>query len=466
MALPAALAKVRRLATVFRWWHWLWLLVYTSGLVFRVRTTETIYDSPVDFWAGFRIGLMGLVAMVLLGRLATRTTEWGGALLRGLPAGVFLCGLISLISTLWSIYPMWTLYKAVEYLIDVALLVAILTSVRSAEDIKSLFDLTWLMTGLVLLSVWLGVLFRPDAAIIRGIGLIGIQILGVLPAVATNGVGDLGGTLLVVAATRLLFRNDHRSLYWIVCLAALVTLILAQSRSPFTGTLLGLLAVFFLARRYGLLSLVGITGAVLLTLTSVAGVVQQAFLRGQSPEQFHSLSGRVGWWAPAWELLRENPFLGLGGWAAGRFAVLGQLGDTDTSSLHNGWLEILVGVGLIGFLPFLVTFLRTWLNLLRPLDTGSSHSAGTELRTELRIEAIGIFVLICFRSMFTAEFIWHPPVLFFLVVGYSELLRRGRFEGLRAAQPVPAAWRRGHRIHVRGAAAGIEGRLGRPLHRP
>jgi O-antigen ligase len=461
LALPAALAKSRNLAAAFRWWHWLWFLVYTSGLVFRVRTTGTIYDTPVDFWAGFRIVLMGLVAMVLLSRLASRTTEWGAALLRGLPAGIFLCGLVSLISTLWSVYPMWTLYKSVEYLIDVALLAAVVTTVRNAEEIKSLFDWTWLLTALVVLTVYLGVLLRPETAVIMGIGLIGIQILGVLPAVATNGVGDLGGTLLIVAATRLLFRNHHRSFYWLVCLVALVTLILAQSRSPFTGTLLSLLAVFFLARRFGLLALVGLAGAALITLTSAAGVVQQAFLRGQSPEQFHSLSGRVGWWIPAWELFRENAFLGLGGWAAGRFAVLEQLGDTDTSSLHNGWLEILVGVGLIGFLPFLVTFIRTWLNLLRPRDTGSSQS----IVTELRIETVGIFVLLCFRSMFSAEFIWHPPLLFFLVLGYSELLRSGRFEGIPAARSF-SVWRRGRRIHFRGAAPGIERPLGRQVPGP
>jgi O-antigen ligase len=435
MAVPTVFAKSRSLAAAFRWWHGLWFLFFLSGLVFRIRDTKTIYDAPVDFWAGFRMGLMGLVAVVLLARLASRKTEWGAALLRGVPAGLFLCGLISLISTLWSVYPLWTLYKAVEYLIDVALLVAVVTAVRNAENIKSLFDWTWLLTGLLLLTVWLGVLLRPEEAIFRGTGPIGIQIHGVLPAVASNGVGEMGATLLVVAATRLLFRTHHRSFYWLVCFAALVSLIFAQSRSPFTAALLGLLAVFFLARRFGLLALIGLAGAALLTLTHAQGVAKEAFLRGQSPELFLSLSGRLSWWTPAWEVLRENPFLGLGGWAAGRFAVLGQLGNSDISSLHNGWLEILVGVGLIGFVPFLLTFVRAWSNLLRPLNTGSSQS----IVTELRMETIGIFVMLSFRSLFTAEFIWHPPILFLLVLGYSELLRRGRFEGIPAARSVRAA---------------------------
>ena len=453
---PGALAKTRNLAAGFRWWHGLWFLVFVSGLTFRGRDIDTIQDAAVDFWAAWRIGLMGVVAMVLLGRLATRKADWVPALLRGLPAGVFLYGLTSLLSTLWSVYPMWTLYKSLEYLVDVALLVAVVGAVRTVDEIKSLFDWTWLFSAVLLVTVWLGVLLRPEA-VSTGVGLIGIQIRGVLPQIASNGVGELGAILLVVAATRLLFRNHHRSVYWLVCLAALPTLVLSQSRSPATGAVLGLLAVFVLARRFGLLTLVGLAAAALMLLTNAEAVVQQAFLRGQDPQSFHSLSGRLDYWTFALPILRENPFLGLGGYAAGRLAVLGPLGDPGNSSVHNAWLEILLGVGVIGLLPFLATFLGIWLNLLRPLDAGSTPS----LATELQIETVGIFVLLCFRSIFTVEFIWHPPLLFFLVLGYAELLRRGRLEGTRAAQSAPAAWRR-----LSGVPAGVDRPLGDPVQGP
>jgi exopolysaccharide production protein ExoQ len=438
---PAALAKVRGALTRTRWWHWLWFCVFASGLTFRGRSNEAIQETPVDFWAGYRIGLVGLVAMVLLYRLARRTTSWELGLTRGLPAGVFVLGLVSLASTVWSVYPMWTLYKAVEYLIDVALLAAIVMSLRQADEIKSLFDWTWLLTGLLVLTVWLGVFFRPDEAVLHGIGTLGVQILGVLPSVSTNGVGDLAGTLLIVATSRLLFGVQGRSLYGLIGALAAVTLILAQSRSPFTGALLGLLTVLLLARRMGLLVLTSLAGVLLLVLTNAGSVAQEAFLRGQDPQQFQSLSGRVGWWELAWGVMRENPLLGLGGWAAGRFAVLGQLGDTDTSSLHNGWLEILVGVGLAGFVPFLITFLGTWRTLLRPPLAARGAPAAVRPSTALRIEAIGVFVMLCFRSLFTAEFVWHPPVVFFLVLGYAELLRRDRAHHLRLARVAPVAWR-------------------------
>jgi O-antigen ligase len=429
-AAPAALAKSRRLAAGLRWWHWLWLVVFASGLVFRTRDIDTLHEAPLDFWAVWRILLMGLVALVLLSRLATRRIDWVASLFRGVPAGLVLCAIMSLASTAWSVYPMWTLYKSVEYLIDLALLAAILTAVRNAEDLKSLFDLTWFLAGLLLLTVWLGLFLRPDVALVPGVGLIGVQIQGVVPSISANGVGDLGGTLLLVAGTRLLFRNHHRSLYWMVLLAALPTVVFAQSRSPATAALLGLLAVLILARRFGLLILVGVAGAALISLSSAEAVVHQAFLRGQSPELFYSLSGRVGWWIYAWEVFRGSPFLGLGGYAGARFAVLGPLGATEVSSIHNAWLEILLGVGLIGFLPFLVTFLRVWPNLLRPLDTRRTPTTARELR----IEAVGFFVMLCFRSIFSVEFTWHPPLQFFLVLGFAELLRRGRVRGVPAVE--------------------------------
>jgi len=324
--------------------------------------------------------------------------------------------------------------------------------VRNVDEIKSLFDWTWLLCGLLLITVWLGVLVRPDVAAVKGIGLIGVEIQGIFPWINSNGVGELAAILLVIAATRLLFRNEHRSPYWLACLVALATLVFAQSRSAITGGLLGLVVVLVFERRLQLLALVGIAGAALLLLTNAGVVLQQAFMRGQSPDLFYSLSGRVSWWVSAWDVVRENPFWGIGGYA-GRFAVLGPLGVTEASSVHNAWIEILVGVGLIGFLPFVSTFLGIWSNLLRRRNPGSTPSTARELQSE----AVGIFALLSFRSIFSDEFIWHPPLLFFLVLGYAELLRRGRPESVHALQPLADAW---------GEIGGVPAGLNRPRGDP
>ena len=42
------------------WWQWLWFLLMMSGLVFRGRNATEINQSPVDGWALYRIGCVGL----------------------------------------------------------------------------------------------------------------------------------------------------------------------------------------------------------------------------------------------------------------------------------------------------------------------------------------------------------------------------------------------------------------------
>src|SRR5262245_45687402 len=37
------------------WWHFSWLLIFLSGIIFRVRETDALLESPVDFWAAYRI---------------------------------------------------------------------------------------------------------------------------------------------------------------------------------------------------------------------------------------------------------------------------------------------------------------------------------------------------------------------------------------------------------------------------
>jgi O-antigen ligase len=459
-AAPAAVGKCRRLGAALRWWHWLWLFLFLSGLVFRGRDVDAIYRAPLDAWGAWRAGLVGLVAIVLFARLPRGRTDWLGSLVRGLPAGICAYGVISLVSTLWSIYPPWTLYRSIEYLIDTALLAAVVTSVRGVAALKSLFDWHWFLSGVLMLLVWVEVVLLPDVAVTRGIGLIGLQIQAVVPSISANSVGGIGAVLLIVAVTRLVCRRRHQGFYWLACLAALLTLIFAQSRTAAVAALLGILAVLLAARRFGLIAFLGVAGVAVAALTSAAAVVQQAFLRGQSPELFYSLTGRVAWWTAAWEIYREHLLLGLGGYAGGRFGVLAALGATETSTLHNAWLEVLVGVGLIGLVPVLATYVGVWCNLLWPPDSRSASPVARELHSE----TVGLWVMLSVGSFSGVEFIWHPPLLFFLVVTHAELLRRSRLEASRAPHSVLATWRRNSRSQGSGTPGAAGGRLRDAVH--
>ncbi|KAB2834386.1 MAG: O-antigen ligase family protein [Candidatus Dadabacteria bacterium] len=433
LGLPAALLVLRAfyvssfrfrvLISQLRWWHMLWLLMLLSGLVFRIRDTETIQQNPIDSWALYRMGLMAVIGAVLVVRLAMKKTDWLSSLLGGSLGLLTGYAVVAIISSLWSLYPAWTLYKSLEYLIDLALIAAILASVRSLSDMKSLFDWTWLLVALLAASAWAGALLWPDLGLRHDVGLLGVQLAGAIPAMETNHVGELGAILGIVALNRFLFSRD-KAFYIVLFIAAMVTLVFAQSRSPITGFLVAVPLMLFAARRIGPIALTAILLFAALTLTSFTDIFWEFFLRGQNEVQFSSLSGRTEGWVLGWELFKRSPLLGFGAYAGGRFAVLTELGRnlsaSEWSSVLNTWLEIMIGVGLLGLVFVAAAFIRTWVNLL-----SSAFSSPTASLTHcLAVESIGILALISVRSMFTTEIFWHPPLTFFLVMGYGEFLYR------------------------------------------
>jgi O-antigen ligase len=422
------------------WWHKLWLLLFVSGLVFRVRESSTIRESPADFWSVFRIGLVGLVGLCLLARLSLNQTPWLGSLFRGLVGVLASYALVSVVSTAWSVYPAWTLYKSVEYFVDLALVAAILVAAPSTENYKTLFDWTWLLYGLQLASVWTGALVWPQAALQRDVGLIGVQLYGVLPVVHANAVGDISAALGIVATRRLLLGSpaeSNRALYFSIFGASLVSLVLSQTRSAIVGFVLGAVLLLFLSRRLVTIALLTV-GSFLAGMTTVPDILRVYFLRGQTVALFQSFTGRVSWWEYAWQRFMEQPLAGYGAYAGGRFAVMEHLGATTSYGMHNTYMEVIVGTGLWGLLPLLLALLGIWWVLIRAFPRSST----TPLGRGLVAEALALLVLLTIRSFFETRLIWHPSQDFLVVLAFAEFLRRHPSrESSIVAQSVPAAWR-------------------------
>jgi hypothetical protein len=282
LVLPDCYSKVRQLCQELQWWHYLWAFMFLSGLVFRIRDTSTMTDSPLDPWALFRIVLMTLIGTVLFYQLVINRIDWIRSLAHGLLALLTGYAASCLISVVWSVYPSWSLYKSIEYLVDIFLLAAIVEVIREANKAKTLFNWTWFLIGLLLSSVWFWVIVWPEEAILRNIGLLGIQIHGVWPAMETNGVGELAAILGLVAFSRLLFSNAKaRLFYFSAFLFAFITLLFAQSRSPLMAFFVGIPIVLFVSRRIGGLALAFVGAIVLFSFTSASESMWEYFQRGQ-----------------------------------------------------------------------------------------------------------------------------------------------------------------------------------------
>ena len=421
-------AKTARafLSTSVRWWHVLWMLSFVSALVFRIRMASDIASDPLDGWAIFRVVIDMLVAFVLLARLALRRTHWLGSMFRGVLGALSVFGLICIASTAWSVFPPWTLYKSVEIMVDFALLATILETIDSISDFRDLFNWTWALYGVALVTVWMGAAIWPQEALYGekfDVGTLGLRLEGVMPALSSNDVGTFAAIIGLLALARLLPISEERferSWYGLLLVASVITMVCSQTRTAITGFLAGVFLIMLFTRRRGMGTLLTFVVTPLVGILTMGGLVWSYLERGQTVTQLASLSSRANWWSFAWQTYLERPLLGFGAYAGGRFAVLAKLGLGGTSTMHSDYLEILVGTSFWGMIPFLVALLGTWWLLLRFVWDSSSDPQ----QRQLAFEGVAILALLTFRSVFMTMLTWHPPLHFLAILGYGEFLRR------------------------------------------
>jgi O-antigen ligase len=170
-------------------------------------------------------------------------------------------------------------------------------------------------------------------------------------------------------------------------------------------------------------------GALVWFLTPVGDMTMEYLQRDQSAAAMKSLTGRATFWQFAWEQFLQHPWTGMGAYAAGRFYIMTKLGSS-LASLHSDWIEVLVGVGLLGLIPFLLVVLGTWRFLIQGVYDRSLDPHGRQMA----LEAVGVMSVITVHSIFNVELIWHVPLLLLVLLGYAEMLRRRK---LAPARTVP-----------------------------
>jgi O-antigen ligase/polysaccharide polymerase Wzy-like membrane protein len=417
------------------WWHWPLALLVLSTLVFRVRNNQEVTSAPIDAWALLRIGPEAIVAGVLGWRLLNRETTWRHSLFNGLVCLLAIFAFICVISSIWSVYPAWTLYKSLEYLLDVATLAAILATVSSMEEIRRLGNWIWFLYALDLVWCWISAVIWPTEA---------LDELGRLsspwPEISYNSLGASSALVSIVALARLFRKPEksERAWYTLLLVFGLITLLASQTRNAMMGFVVGAFLVFIFERKAWIgigIGLAGILGRVFYLVFSLASVpslselpavlvgprVLQFLARDQTDTQISGLSGRGDWWTFAWHQLMQRPLTGYGAYAGGRFAVLGKLGIV-TSQIHSDWLEVLTDTSFWGLIPFVLAFVACWWIVARCYW---DRSLAPDERDWLP-EIAGLLGVITVRSFFNIEMSWHAPLFYFAILAYAEFLRRKR----------------------------------------
>jgi len=413
-----------------QWYHWLWLIIFISGLVFRKRTAVEGLEAPVDNAALFRIATVGFVGSYLLVKLFRKRLDWLSSVFRGIVGLLIWFDLMALFSTIWSVYAAWTLYKAIEYGVDVCLLGTILLVVTKSEDFKKFTDWVWILYGVMLVNVWFGCIWDPLDALAKGgiygqagIGELGVWLQGVFPDVSSNQIGEYAACITALALCRLLplsRKRQNTAWYIAVFIFGFVTVIFAQTRSALGGFCIAVFLIYLLSNRVGQGASIVFASLLAIIVSGFGEVLYLYVERGQSANAMSSLSGRVEWWEVALEKFSNYPLTGLGMWAAARFGVLAKIGFSSTATIHSDWVEITVGMGAWGLIPALLIMITAWYILVKATISNRYNMYDRQLA----YEGMAVLTVVSVRMFFMTDLSLHPPCHFFAALAAAEFIRR------------------------------------------
>jgi O-antigen ligase len=413
-------------AGALRWLYVAWSLALGSGLVYTL--TRQIRLSASDVGTDNFIQLIFLA--LCLGTMLLVGSQNGFAFVNAQTTGILAIfsafALWSIITTLWAISATLTLYKACAYFIMIGLFAFAVFLIRRSSiephnqllALKSLFDWNWFTVFLLLISVYVGILLWPDYALVYGVGTLGFQILGALPAISSNSVAELGAIMAIVALTRMVLRPSTTLFYFPLFGFSLVTMVLAQGRSGILAFLVAAVVVLAASRRFALLACLGLPIAVLYSVYYDA--VNAFFERGQTEATLESLNGRVLYWQATWDAIQERPIGGFGAFGGGRYITQTAFGsDEVVTTVHNAYVETVAGTGIVGLSILLLGVVAAWFWLFKLRSFVTRDPVGRLLW----IESIGVLSILTVRSMFSVGLIWTPILNFGVVLVFISVVR-------------------------------------------
>jgi O-antigen ligase len=415
--------------------HVAWLAMACSILIWGTSELRTGELGNTGNW--YRITLVLFAAAVC----AFGLLKNAGRLSQGFTGPLLLLlayGVIGLISALYiprySLYSMW---KASELVIDVLAIVVVLSGPQPNGAARIVYKVMIALFGILLVVYSIEALIVPGEAVVPSRGLIPFTLQGVMPVMNGNALAFISAVVAFVAWCRVLKRGTRRLAWLALLVLAVAMLILAQSRTSLIGLVIAVGVQLFFERRFALLALAAVLAAVVAASADIANVTEQYLVRGQSQELFSSLSGRTLAWQAAWNAFQESPVLGHGFAAAARAQILG---FTGASTLHGAVFDVLVGVGLLGFIPWATAICWTSFLLVRlGVAVWRRHTNETIDRGAVA-EMLGMLALIFVRSTTSSGLALHEHefMMFLTVLAFCATAKQIQTRAFAVRRNAPA----------------------------
>lgn len=197
-----------------------------------------------------------------------------------------------------------------------------------------------------------------------------------------NGFGHLMALLFVVfASTGRSVVNSRWTYYAIVFLFA-VAVVFSGSASALSLSMLGLAAFVVIFKTYGRLRLVALLLAPMFVFIATTGLESVAALLGRDP----TLTGRTDVWAMSLRFLSERWVTGFGYASTYGGLIRGLFATFAIDHPHNGYIDLMLGTGVIGLITFVVAIYWAF---------RAAYRAGAAGVISQATQRSGVMILIC-----------------------------------------------------------------------
>lgn len=337
------------------------IILLIGVILWRTRNIAELQSSPVSVDKLPRVLGPALAVLLVLTVPAQRLWRFytrGPMLLCGLSV-ILMCA-----SAAWSSMPGFTLFKAAEF---AAGYLAVGLFAVARDPWRTSHVLGRIVVGYMIIlvaSAWLGLFLLDDPALrpTRS-SVLPYQLQGVVPVVNPNSLGIMAALVLVYG---ICIRSISGRVRWVIGIVAIVTMIAAQSRTSWIICVASIACVAVAQKRRNLRLAVVALGASLVGSASFQWLVQSYMQRGVPSAHLETLSGRTDMWEYGLKVFSRNPYFGSGYAAAARLdAVVGEANLPGASAMHNAWVDLLVGVGVVGAIPFFVAIIWSLIRLFR-----------------------------------------------------------------------------------------------------
>lgn len=293
--------------------------------------------------------------------------------LKSFSAWVFWLGLYwgwALISVWYSPDSMLSLWKCFEYLVLILFALGIRATSHTLSDYADLFYGCMFLILAVCVFSLVGIVLEPDLSISINPNLDDAVFSsdrfsrwGIFPLVNPNTLAQLGAILSAVAIVEFYRASSTRILVlWLIVLIGLSCVLAAHSRTSLFALAFMLMLIAYFLRKGGLL-FVYLSIAVLFGFVAI-DQAQEYILRGQTFEQFSSLTGRTLIWDLAWAKFLDSPIWGWGFYAGHLDLDVSHIISKRYSSVDNTYLEILVDLGVVGLVIMIGALVAVARNVL------------------------------------------------------------------------------------------------------